>query len=261
MAKCVGMSCVVVQQCRRPEGPVCPSGRRLMRVSVCPHRSGPPRRTSPITPTQQPSPVQQPVRGSWWQGARMKPSSCTTWRRESSTALCSIITVPAAALPVVVDTRADGSLPARFADATLTFEVNPPELSPCGTGTITCLEFYGSSHLLSGGEDGLVCVWNTKKWQCLKSIRAHKYATKGCCYHWDGCGACRWVEKAWTQLSSFRSQRLGDVAVCPSFWQTRTYSRDRPNSEVKFRRAANFSGRRAESAPTAERFLVSELGI
>ncbi|KAM3866260.1 p21-activated protein kinase-interacting protein 1-like [Diretmus argenteus] len=41
-------------------------------------------------------------------------------------------------------------------------------------GTITCLEFYGSSHLLSGGEDGLMCVWSTKKWECLKSIKAHK---------------------------------------------------------------------------------------
>uniref|UniRef100_A0A3Q4BV07 Anaphase-promoting complex subunit 4 WD40 domain-containing protein n=1 Tax=Mola mola TaxID=94237 RepID=A0A3Q4BV07_MOLML len=41
-------------------------------------------------------------------------------------------------------------------------------------GTVTCLEFYGSSHLLSGGEDGLVCVWSTKKWECLKSIKAHK---------------------------------------------------------------------------------------
>ncbi|XP_034558172.1 p21-activated protein kinase-interacting protein 1-like [Notolabrus celidotus] len=41
-------------------------------------------------------------------------------------------------------------------------------------GTISCLEFYGNSHLLSGGEDGLVCVWSTKKWECLKSINAHK---------------------------------------------------------------------------------------
>ncbi|KAM3605097.1 uncharacterized protein V6R79_020621 [Siganus canaliculatus] len=41
-------------------------------------------------------------------------------------------------------------------------------------GTISCLEFYGTSHLLSGGDDGLVCVWSTKKWECLKSIKAHK---------------------------------------------------------------------------------------
>nr|ACQ58965.1 p21-activated protein kinase-interacting protein 1-like [Anoplopoma fimbria] len=41
-------------------------------------------------------------------------------------------------------------------------------------GTITCLEFYGTSHLLSGGEDGLICVWGTKKWECLKSFKAHQ---------------------------------------------------------------------------------------
>ncbi|XP_035285247.1 p21-activated protein kinase-interacting protein 1-like [Anguilla rostrata] len=41
-------------------------------------------------------------------------------------------------------------------------------------GTISCLEFYGASHLLSGGEDGLLCVWSTKKWECLKTIKAHK---------------------------------------------------------------------------------------
>uniref|UniRef100_A0A1A8RJ77 PAK1 interacting protein 1 n=1 Tax=Nothobranchius rachovii TaxID=451742 RepID=A0A1A8RJ77_9TELE len=41
-------------------------------------------------------------------------------------------------------------------------------------GSITCLEFYGTSYLLSGGEDGLLCVWSTKKWECVKSIRAHK---------------------------------------------------------------------------------------
>ncbi|XP_069014037.1 p21-activated protein kinase-interacting protein 1-like [Embiotoca jacksoni] len=41
-------------------------------------------------------------------------------------------------------------------------------------GSITCLEFYGTSHLLSGGEDGLLCVWSTKKWECLKSFKAHK---------------------------------------------------------------------------------------
>ncbi|XP_048856774.1 p21-activated protein kinase-interacting protein 1-like isoform X2 [Brienomyrus brachyistius] len=41
-------------------------------------------------------------------------------------------------------------------------------------GTISCLEFYGTSHLLSGAEDGLLCVWSTRKWECLKSIKAHR---------------------------------------------------------------------------------------
>ncbi|XP_042570852.1 p21-activated protein kinase-interacting protein 1-like [Cyprinus carpio] len=39
---------------------------------------------------------------------------------------------------------------------------------------VSCLEFYGMSHLLSGGQDGLICVWSTKKWECLKSFKAHK---------------------------------------------------------------------------------------
>ncbi|XP_069769441.1 p21-activated protein kinase-interacting protein 1-like isoform X2 [Narcine bancroftii] len=43
-----------------------------------------------------------------------------------------------------------------------------------GKGTITCMEFFGNTHLLSGAEDGLICVWNTKRWECLKSIQAHK---------------------------------------------------------------------------------------
>lgn len=105
----------------------------------------------------------------------------------------------------------------------------------CCTGTITCLEFYGSSHLLSGGEDGLLCVWNTKKWQCLKSIKAHKYADQGATKTEVVVLVVFLDEETWTQLSSFVSQRLGDVAVCPSFWQTRTYSWGGPNSQVALR--------------------------
>ncbi|KAE8597901.1 hypothetical protein XENTR_v10016643 [Xenopus tropicalis] len=41
-------------------------------------------------------------------------------------------------------------------------------------GTITCLQFYGNTHLLSGAEDGLICVWNTKKWECQQTFKAHK---------------------------------------------------------------------------------------
>ncbi|KAM4026585.1 p21-activated protein kinase-interacting protein 1 [Anomaloglossus baeobatrachus] len=41
-------------------------------------------------------------------------------------------------------------------------------------GSITCLEFFSNTHLLSGAEDGLMCVWNTKKWECQQTFRAHK---------------------------------------------------------------------------------------
>ncbi|XP_068605161.1 p21-activated protein kinase-interacting protein 1-like [Brachionichthys hirsutus] len=53
-------------------------------------------------------------------------------------------------------------------------------------GSITCLEFYGSSHLLSGGDDGLMCVWSTKKWECLKSIKAHQGSVTSLSVHPSG---------------------------------------------------------------------------
>ncbi|CAL9689606.1 unnamed protein product [Knipowitschia caucasica] len=53
-------------------------------------------------------------------------------------------------------------------------------------GTITCLQFYGSSHLLSGADDGLICVWSTKKWECLKSIKAHKGSVSSLSVHPSG---------------------------------------------------------------------------
>ncbi|XP_030625043.1 p21-activated protein kinase-interacting protein 1-like [Chanos chanos] len=53
-------------------------------------------------------------------------------------------------------------------------------------GSISCLQFYGTSHLLSGGEDGLLCVWSTKKWECLKSIKAHKGSLTALSVHPSG---------------------------------------------------------------------------
>ncbi|XP_032537362.1 p21-activated protein kinase-interacting protein 1 [Chiroxiphia lanceolata] len=53
-------------------------------------------------------------------------------------------------------------------------------------GTITCLEFYGTAHLLSGAEDGLICIWNTKRWECLKSIKAHKGQVTSLAIHPSG---------------------------------------------------------------------------
>lgn len=53
-------------------------------------------------------------------------------------------------------------------------------------GTVSCLEFYGNTHLISGAEDGLICIWSTKKWECLKSIRAHKGHVKSLSVHPSG---------------------------------------------------------------------------
>ncbi|XP_053570716.1 p21-activated protein kinase-interacting protein 1 [Bombina bombina] len=53
-------------------------------------------------------------------------------------------------------------------------------------GTITCMEFHGNTHLLSGAEDGLICVWNTKKWECQHSFKAHKGQVSSLSIHPSG---------------------------------------------------------------------------
>ncbi|XP_052013397.1 p21-activated protein kinase-interacting protein 1 isoform X2 [Apodemus sylvaticus] len=54
------------------------------------------------------------------------------------------------------------------------------------TGTVTCLKFYGSRHLISGAEDGLMCVWDAKTWECLKIFKAHRGHVTYLCIHPSG---------------------------------------------------------------------------
>ncbi|CAH1253630.1 PAK1IP1 [Branchiostoma lanceolatum] len=53
-------------------------------------------------------------------------------------------------------------------------------------GSITCLQFYDSSHMLSGAEDGTMCVWQTGTWECLKSMRGHKGGISSLSVHPSG---------------------------------------------------------------------------
>lgn len=40
---------------------------------------------------------------------------------------------------------------------------------------ISCLQFFGRSHLISAGRDGSICIWRTSDWVCLDTLKAHKY--------------------------------------------------------------------------------------
>ncbi len=48
------------------------------------------------------------------------------------------------------------------------------ELSATHTGTITCLQFYEDSFLLSGSEDNNICIWRIQDWECLHILGGHK---------------------------------------------------------------------------------------
>ncbi|CAJ0845556.1 2515_t:CDS:2 [Entrophospora sp. SA101] len=41
-------------------------------------------------------------------------------------------------------------------------------------GSITTLKFYNKTNMLSGSDDGLICIWRTKDWECLKNLKGHK---------------------------------------------------------------------------------------
>jgi WD40 repeat protein len=46
-------------------------------------------------------------------------------------------------------------------------------------GAVNATEFYGV-HMLSGGQDGTICIWDAKRWECLVTLKAHKYP----CFTW-----------------------------------------------------------------------------
>ena len=66
-------------------------------------------------------------------------------------------------------------------------------------GTVTCMEFYKSTHLLTGSEDHAVCIWRVHDWALLHVLGGHKGAVTSlryllltrhlvCCYVGTICG-------------------------------------------------------------------------
>ena len=53
-------------------------------------------------------------------------------------------------------------------------------------GTITCLDFFQQSFLFSGSDDGNVCVWNTRTWNCEKTLKAHEGGVTAISIHPSG---------------------------------------------------------------------------
>eukprot|EP01134_Creolimax_fragrantissima_P005620 CFRG5620T1 len=41
-------------------------------------------------------------------------------------------------------------------------------------GTITKLQFFKKTHMISTGQDGQICIWRVKDWECYKVLRGHK---------------------------------------------------------------------------------------
>ncbi|KAF9162553.1 p21-activated protein kinase-interacting protein 1-like protein [Actinomortierella ambigua] len=54
------------------------------------------------------------------------------------------------------------------------------------TGTITTLAFHQHTHMLSGSDDGKICVWRSKDWECLKIMKGHQSSVHSIAIHPSG---------------------------------------------------------------------------
>lgn len=54
------------------------------------------------------------------------------------------------------------------------------------SGTITALEYHGKSHMFSGSEDGTIGLWETNRWECLKTLKGHKSSVDSISVHPSG---------------------------------------------------------------------------
>ena len=55
-----------------------------------------------------------------------------------------------------------------------------------GGAMLRCLAFFSDSHLLSGGNDGELCIWRSKDWECLLRMKGHKGAVHSIAVHPTG---------------------------------------------------------------------------
>lgn len=53
-------------------------------------------------------------------------------------------------------------------------------------GTVTHVEFYANNFLFTSSEDGTICIWDTRSWQCDKTLRGHTDAVNSLSVHPSG---------------------------------------------------------------------------
>ena len=54
------------------------------------------------------------------------------------------------------------------------------------SGAVTCLEFFGREHLLSGSDDGTLRIWRVSDWACLHVLGGHKSGVTSIAIHPTG---------------------------------------------------------------------------
>jgi protein MAK11 len=54
------------------------------------------------------------------------------------------------------------------------------------SGTVNSLQFWKNSHLFSAGDDGKLCLFKTKGWECMRTLLGHKESITSLAVHPSG---------------------------------------------------------------------------
>ncbi|XP_059159106.1 p21-activated protein kinase-interacting protein 1-like isoform X2 [Physella acuta] len=54
------------------------------------------------------------------------------------------------------------------------------------SGTVNCLTFFGHNHMFSASEDGTICMWKSKGWEMLRTLKGHKSHVMAIAVHSSG---------------------------------------------------------------------------
>ncbi|GFR91412.1 p21-activated protein kinase-interacting protein 1-like [Elysia marginata] len=53
-------------------------------------------------------------------------------------------------------------------------------------GTVNKIVFYGNNHMFSASEDGTICLWKTKNWEMMRTLKGHKSHVMAVAVHPSG---------------------------------------------------------------------------
>jgi len=50
-------------------------------------------------------------------------------------------------------------------------------------GTVNSIRFFGKGHMFSASDDGTICLWKSKNWELLRTLKGHKAKVLSMCVH------------------------------------------------------------------------------
>ena len=131
-----------------------------------------------------------------------------------------------------------------------------------------CLAFFHDSHLLSGGEDGELCIWRASDWECLLRMKGHKATINAVAIHPSGKLALSVAADSKLMLWNLTTGKCNYTSALPEQARMLSWSLDGESYAYEGRTSISIYGLRSgalvhslpheTSAPIAMAFLSAE---